>query len=144
MRPSLSTSMSLPAECLVLSVTSRSTTNLRSRRNSNENAPPPGIIRAFHPRPFRLYWRDEHTANLTCLLFLPSHYPHDIKQTIQNDKKKTLRTVFFLFSLCKTHTHTIQIHLMTLTNHPICTYSLQMVYEIRRSIDLHIYSNNLS
>lgn len=54
---SLSASMSLPAECLVMSVTSKSTTNLPSAR---DNAPP-GIIRAFHPRPFRLYWN---TANL--------------------------------------------------------------------------------
>ncbi|XP_031624620.1 putative uncharacterized protein DDB_G0271606 isoform X2 [Contarinia nasturtii] len=54
-RPSLSASMSLPAECLVMSVTSRSTTNLRSFRYNNENSAPAGIIRAFHPRPFRLY-----------------------------------------------------------------------------------------
>lgn len=93
MRPSLSASMSLPAECLVLSVTSRSTTNLRSRRNSNENAPPPGIIRAFHPRPFRLYWR--HNA-LLCLASLFLFIIHTTsKQT--NQIKTVSDGIFFCY-----------------------------------------------
>lgn len=49
---SLSASMSLPAECLVLSVTSPS--SLYKRRQSGDGSLP-GIVRAFHPKPFKLY-----------------------------------------------------------------------------------------
>lgn len=50
---SLTSSMSLPAECIVLSVTSATAFGRNSRRISSAGNP---RGRAFHPRPFRLYW----------------------------------------------------------------------------------------
>lgn len=125
MRPSMSASMSLPAEYLVMSVTSRSTGNLRSRRNSNENAPP-GIIRAFHPRPFRLYWR--HSTHNKQHLTSTNIYLRDIEPSM----------VFIQ------HTHIPQslqsISVMTLTNQPsIHFYFSSDGFSLQGPIDLHIW-----